>query len=200
VVYRPAGFPWRHSYHGTNTTHWTCHTTALPIVTCGQQPVFMSDAEALEAVTRADFQPRIQTYLPESVQPQCTATGAGEARLDSLKITAQRISCVVQCDQPTLVVMAQSYHRNWKATVDGTASPVWRANYAFQAVQVPAGRHELLLEYRDGNFTAGCVITIAALAACLVLWKRKRDLPVRIPEPAGSHVGGALADASYYSV
>jgi len=172
---------------GTNITDWARRTGALPLVTCGQQPVFATDAEALEAVT-TNFEPRTHTYLPQNVREQCTATGAGEARLDSLKMSAQRISCVVQCDQPTLVVVAQSHHRNWKASVDGVASPVWRANYAFQAVQVPAGRHELTLEYRDRHLLAGAVITMAALVICLVLWRRKRDLPARVLEPAASHV------------
>jgi len=172
---------------GTNITDWARRTSALPIVTCGQQPVFATDAEALEAVTTR-FEPRTHAYLPQSVRQECSATGAGNARLDSLTISAQRISCVVQCDQPTLVVIAQSYHRNWKASVDGAASPVWRANYAFQAVQVSAGRHELVLEYRDNNFLVGCAITTAALVICLALWRRKRDLPVRILEPAESHV------------
>ena len=172
---------------GTNITDWARHTSALPIVTCGQQPVFATDADALEAVTTS-FEPRTHTYLPESVRQECAVTGAGEARLGSLKVSAQRISCVVQCDQPTLVVVAQSFHRNWKASVDGAASPLWRANYAFQAVQVPAGRHELVLEYRDRNLLIGSGITAVALLVCLVLWRRKRDLPARVLEPAASQI------------
>ena len=173
---------------GTNLTDWARRTTALPIITCGQQPLFVSDVDALQAITAANFQPRTHAYLPEDARPHCTATGAGQARLGSVKFSAQRISCLVECDQPILVVVAQSHHRNWKATIDGAASPVWRANYAFQAVQVPAGQHELILEYRDGNLALGCGVTIAALAVCLMFWRRKQELPVRVLEPAASHV------------
>ena len=172
---------------GTNITDWAPRTSALPIVTCGQQPVFATDADTLEAITTR-FEPRTHAYLHQSVRQECAATGAGEARLDSLKVSAQRISCVVQCDQLTLVVVAQSFHRNWKASVDGAFAPVWRANYAFQALQVPAGRHELILEYRDRHFLVGGAITIAALLICLMLWRRKRDLPVRVLEPAASQI------------
>jgi hypothetical protein len=172
---------------GTNITDWAPRASALPILTCGQRPVFATDDQALEAVTTS-FEPRTHTYLPESVRQECTATGTGQARLDSVKIRAHRISCVVQCDEPTLVVVAQSYHRNWKASVDSTASPVFRANFAFQAVQIPAGRHELILEYRDRHLLLGGVITTVALVICLVLWRRKRDLPARVLEPAESHV------------
>jgi hypothetical protein len=178
---------------GTNLTDWIQHPSALPLLTCGQQPRFASDADALEAVTSAEFEPRTQVYLPEEVRKQCLATGAGEARIGGLKATAQRISCIVECEHPTLVIVAQSHHRNWKATVGGVPVPVWRANFAFQGVQVPAGRHEMVLEYRDGHFTAGALITILGLGVCLVLWRRKRDVPVQQAEPARSRIGEELA-------
>jgi len=168
---------------GTNLTDWTHRSTALPLVTCGQQPRFVSDVQALEAITSAEFEPRANVCLSASLRTNCVATGAGEARVESLRIAAHRISCVVQCDQPTLVVVAQSYHANWKATVSGAAAPVWRANYAFQAVHVPAGRHEVVLEYRDNLFTLGAGLTVLGLGVCLVLWRRRRDAPA---EPAAS--------------
>ena len=40
-------------------------------------------------------------------------------------------------DQPSLVVAAQTFYPCWKASVDGQPARLWRANYAFQAVQVP---------------------------------------------------------------
>jgi hypothetical protein len=178
---------------GSNVSDWITHPTALPLVTCGQQPRFVSDAEALERVTSAEFEPRTQVYLPEGVRTQCAATGEGEAQIGSLKVGAQRISCIVECDRPTLVVVAQSQHANWKAHVGGVPVPVWRANYAFQSVQVPAGQHELVLEYRDGHFTAGGIISVLGLGACLLWWRRKWDVPAQESEPARSRTGEEFA-------
>jgi uncharacterized membrane protein YfhO len=84
------------------------------------------------------------------------------------------------------VVVAQSYHRNWKAKVDGISIPLWKANHAFQAIQVPAGRHEVVLAYGDPLFTIGLAATILGLGICLALWRRKEDVPVRVYEPAAS--------------
>jgi len=47
---------------------------------------------------------------------------------------------------------------------------LWRANYAFQAVEVPAGRHEVLLVYRDEAFQAGAAVSLCALLLCLAGW------------------------------
>ena len=61
-----------------------------------------------------------------------------------------------------------SYH-NWKARVDGKAVPLWRANYAFQAVEVPAGRHEVTLVYGDKMFWIGTLLAAWAGLVCTAL-------------------------------
>ncbi len=49
----------------------------------------------------------------------------------------------------SLVVISQTYYPAWKAYVDGRPAKLWRANYAFQALEVPAGRHHIRLAYED---------------------------------------------------
>jgi uncharacterized membrane protein YfhO len=58
--------------------------------------------------------------------------------------------------------------------VDGQPVHLWRANYAFQAVEVPAGVHEVKLVYEDRRFYAGAAISLATLAGCLIAgWRRR---------------------------
>jgi uncharacterized membrane protein YfhO len=58
--------------------------------------------------------------------------------------------------------------------VDGKAVPLWRANYAFQALEVPAGKHEVHLVYEDEAFDWGIVISLLSLLACGAAWFRWR--------------------------
>jgi uncharacterized membrane protein YfhO len=69
----------------------------------------------------------------------------------------------VETENPTVVVIAQSYHPNWRATVDGQLTELLKANHAFQAIRVSAGRHRVVLRYRDRMFQAGCVVSLMAL-------------------------------------
>jgi hypothetical protein len=46
---------------------------------------------------------------------------------------------------------------------------VLRANYAFRAVFVPAGAHDVRFVYRPTSVLAGAAVSFAALAVCLVL-------------------------------
>jgi len=73
------------------------------------------------------------------------------------------------------VVIAQTWYRPWRAFVDGTGTRILRANYAFQALQVPAGRHTVRLIYKDSLFAIGAVISLATLAAAAfgVFWTRR---------------------------
>ena len=67
-----------------------------------------------------------------------------------------------------MLVMAQGWYHCWQASVDGSGVPLLRANGGFQAVEVPAGRHEVLLEYKDRAFQLGCAISVMALLFCAV--------------------------------
>jgi uncharacterized membrane protein YfhO len=69
-----------------------------------------------------------------------------------------------------MLVLGQAYYHNWEASVDGVAAPLWRANYAFQAVEVPAGKHRILLEYKDKALRLGGAISLAAVLVCACGW------------------------------
>jgi uncharacterized membrane protein YfhO len=75
-----------------------------------------------------------------------------------------------------MVVVAQAFYHPWRAYVDGAPVRLWRANYAFQAVEVPAGRHRLELVYEDKTFRAGSAVSLATLLGCgvVLVVRRKR--------------------------
>ena len=74
--------------------------------------------------------------------------------------------------QPGMVVIAQSFHTRWRAMIDGIEAPVLRANHAFQAVVVPAGRHSVRLIYADRGFLIGAGVSFATLILCAIAWFR----------------------------
>ena len=71
---------------------------------------------------------------------------------------------------------------SWRASVDGLPVPLWRANYAFQALEVPSGRHEVRIAYVDRIFQTGAIISIVALIFCAtMIWKGVRHAPISSP-------------------
>ncbi|MCI0343707.1 MAG: YfhO family protein, partial [Planctomycetales bacterium] len=70
---------------------------------------------------------------------------------------------------PTLLVLADSFYPGWEATVDGSPAPLLRANGAFRAVPVPAGRHEVAFRLRSRPLAGGLALTGLGLAAWCIL-------------------------------
>ena len=62
-----------------------------------------------------------------------------------------------------MLTLAQANYPGWRATVDDQPVPLWTANYAFQALQVPAGEHEVRVVFRSGSFLLGAILTVTGL-------------------------------------
>jgi hypothetical protein len=144
----------------------------LRLATIGQKPIFAGADATLKALASPLFDAREVVYLPLEAQQQISASGASSAEINSSHFSAHEVSLDVSAVEPTLVVIAQSFFPCWRAYVDGHATKLWEANHAFQAVEVPGGRHQVVLKYRDNWFHTGAVISGITLLGCLIfgLW------------------------------
>ena len=144
----------------------------MPWFSVGQAPVFAGEEATLRALAdpRSDFHKVV--FLPPEAQSSITARREEAARIVREQFGAAKIVMDVKTPAPALVAISQAWYPNWKAYVDGERVPLWRANEAFEAVQVPAGRHQLSLDYEDATFRWGGVVSIMALVVCMVCWVR----------------------------
>ena len=146
---------------------WQERKSFLPLATAGQRPIFAGELETYKKLGAENFDPRHTVYLPLSARNKVTVTNASEAKIISKQFSAQQAQLIVEAPAPALVVIAQSFYHNWHAFVDDKPVPILRANHAFQALEIPAGRHEVALRYEDWTFRIGAVISALTLLACL---------------------------------
>lgn len=92
-----------------------------------------------------------------------------------------RLAYRVDCAKGGLMVFSEIYYPGWTATVDGQPAELGRVNYVLRAMKVPAGSHEVVLEYQPASvktantvaYVAIALILIALLAAiALPLWRK----------------------------
>ena len=159
----------------TNVVEWVARSTAMPLITAGQRPLFTPPTAALSALTNADFDARLVVYLPEAARGVVRATNAARASVRMRRFAANTIDFDVEATEPAWVVIAQSWYHPWRALVGDQPARVWRANHAFQALEVPAGASRVRLAYVDDPLRLGLVISVVSVLACAV-WAR---LPVR---------------------
>jgi hypothetical protein len=126
--------------------------------------------DALRRLVATDFDPRRSVILEKSSRPRRLSAGAatGDGRVLASHRGVNDAGVSVDSSGPAWLVVPQSWSPGWSATVNGEPAKVVRANYAKQAIQVPAGRSEVELNYRPVGFSAGLVVTVMTLLGCAV--------------------------------
>jgi hypothetical protein len=147
---------------------WAARTNYLPVVSIGQQPNFLHETNILEAMLDTNFNPAAMVFLPLSAKPDVSAMRQKDAKAVVEKFKPHEIMISVDTPGTAMVIISQSFYKPWKAYIDGVAAPVWRANHAFQAVQVGAGQHRLELRYEDRMFRIGAWLSMAAAMGALI--------------------------------
>jgi hypothetical protein len=90
-----------------------------------------------------------------------TADAVGTARIAGYE--HERVTIDTDAPQRRLLVLSDTWFPGWRATLDGVPAPIARANVAFRAVTVPAGRHRVVFDYAPASVRMGAAITATAL-------------------------------------
>jgi hypothetical protein len=86
----------------------------------------------------------------------------GTARI--ISETPLSIEIAVESPTDAMLVAADTYYPDWTATVDDQPATIYRANAAFRAVPITAGRHTVRMTYQPRSVATGAAISAAALA------------------------------------
>ena len=110
----------------------------------------------------------VELPRPETPVDRSTAGGTGES-VKLVQRRAHRVTVQVKLDQAGLVVFSDTWTPDWKATIDGHRENVVPANLFMRAVPCPAGEHTISVFYESESFSRGSMVSLGALAVCLVL-------------------------------
>ena len=83
-----------------------------------------------------------------------------------------------------LVVFSEIWtEKGWKMTIDGQEQPLLRANYLLRAAMIPAGEHEIVMEYapkayKTGNtvsFASSLIMILGLIGAIIYTYRGKKE-------------------------
>lgn len=131
-----------------------------------------SGADARRLLLDPAFLPHQEIVLPETASRPPDPDFRGTSRI--LVRRADRVVMEVEASAPAWAVLLERWDPGWRAVVDGESAEVLRANTAFRAVAVGAGRHRVELTYRPSGFLAGSSLSALSLLAALAVWWRER--------------------------
>jgi hypothetical protein len=122
-----------------------------------------SGAEAAAALRATEPATVILEGSPPPPPPACAPRAGDGAAIASDRPEDVRIDVTTHC--PVHLVLADSWFPGWTATVDGTPTVILRADYAFRAVAVPTGRHEVRFVYAPRSMRLGTALSLLGLVA-----------------------------------
>jgi hypothetical protein len=170
------------------------NTQALPRAILVHQAVAVPDQEsAFAQIQEPDFDPA-SSVVVEGGKSLQGGKGAGEqgskgaeeqrsrgAEGESLDITNYQpnaIHLTARISAEAYLVLSEVYYPGWRAYVDGRPQPVLRANYAFRAVYLEPGYHEVSLVFEPLSWKVGLGISVATWiglgAWALFTWRARR--------------------------
>jgi hypothetical protein len=129
---------------------------------------------ARERLVDPAFDPRHEVLLADGVDTPGRDGFEGSCLVAQWKPDRIRLRCTA--NRPAYAILVDAYDPGWRATVDGQAAPLLRANTAFRAVAAPDGGHDIELVYRPAGVGLGLALSAltAGLALALSWWRRER--------------------------
>jgi hypothetical protein len=165
----------------------------LSLANIGDQATFLanhfvwSQVERLPASQRAlyrflqddDPESKLAAGLRHFEQP-----AEPEQPLEVLEETPSRIRLKVSRQRPGYLSIRNTWDPGWRARVGGREVPVLRADYAFQALEIPPGTWEVELYYLPRSLVLGLwIVAACAAVSAAAWWLSRRGSPVRAVLP-----------------
>jgi len=139
---------------------------AAPRVYTARTAVVVPDPKkTLEMMSSPSFDQGQKVILAElpAVAPKNASGNDSAGRVAIVEREANKVVLRAEMSRPGYVVLLDRFDPNWHAILDGTETPVMRANQLFRAVYAPPGAHQLRFEYRQKGLFAGLLVSAAAL-------------------------------------
>ena len=108
-----------------------------------------------------------------------TQTNDSTARVVLTKYEPNNMTYTVSSTKGGVVVFSEVYYPGWTASIDGQPAELGRVNYILRALNVKAGKHEVVLDFHPTSISTTETIAYAALivlllAICVAIYSEKK--------------------------
>jgi hypothetical protein len=163
---------------------WAARDTVMPFLTGGQRilhpPASAMTIETIEQMLNSGTLNPAREVMVEATVPGSAPTVVA---FSDIQIRPAEITFNANAEMPTVAIISQSWYPAWKYTVTSDsgsgAGTVLKANYAFQAVPLPAGVSHVRIYYHDSFLRLGTAVSVATLLLCVALlfasWRMPKE-------------------------
>ncbi len=164
---------------------------ALAVFDCRVEP---DRAGLLETVRSGTFDPARVLLLEEEPERDeifsgsQTPTSGTNAAVRIVSDEADEVSLKAYMPQPGFLLLLDTYFPGWTATVNGLPAHIFRADYNFRAVALPAGNSTVRFVYQPRSFRLGVILCVISILILTAAWFWPRN--ARAAKSPPIHSGG----------
>ena len=132
-----------------------------------QADIVADDEQAIVAMRAATFDPRSTLVRVAKVGEATGLTRLGEmSPTDNVTIVSyepERVEITASLESPGWLMLTDTYYPGWTATVSDQPAEILPVNIMFRGVELPAGQHTIVFEFKPRSLQTGLWIGGVAL-------------------------------------
>lgn len=116
--------------------------------------------EFIKQVNQSDFNLTDTVILEEN--PDCQLEKLTIAEIKIITEEENHLLLKTETDKKSILVIADSFYPNWQAQIDGQKTKIMPANLNQRAIILPAGQHQVQMDYQPKEFKLGLILAVVA--------------------------------------
>ena len=118
--------------------------------------------------------PTDEAVILEGGVPPLPGPAMKQGHVEIRERSSDRLVIGSDADGASYLLLRDNLLGGWSATVDGEPAGILRANFAFRALVLPAGRHEVTFEFAPASYSWGVLLALLSLVtmATMLAWGR----------------------------
>ena len=118
--------------------------------------VIVADTPREESDALNTFDLRHRAITGKEFSEFSSVKGSGEGNIELLSYAPDRLVYSASLSEERTAVFSEIYYPyGWRAYIDGKETPHFRADYVLRALNIPAGAHEIVFEFRPDSIYKG---------------------------------------------
>jgi hypothetical protein len=151
-----------------------------------------NDITALETLADPAFDPQQSVLVASPIAQPANAAAQTTGTVSIVRYEPNRVTMNADAATACVLLLNDKFDPSWKVTVDGKPDRLLRCNYIMRGVSLPAGRHQVEFSFDPPH--GALYVTLAALAASLVLCGILAFTPTRLSPATGELVAAPIAN------
>lgn len=152
-----------------NTTHFIFDSKKAPLkLKTSERAWFIEELktvdspdEEINAWANTGFSPSEEAVIDKTKFDLKQKKYTNSGTIKAIKYKPNRIEYIANTDKEGLAVFSEVYYPvGWNVTIDGKESEMKRVNYLFRALEIPAGKHKIVFEFKPDSYYTGEIISM----------------------------------------